>query len=361
MADEKIHKFIFYIVIVFIPIVCAYSIWIGPQVDWNFYLTAWEYFVNGQNPYILPDPPNPFLPCYYPLGFLSFSIFYYIYPLLPKALFCISWLGTGLLINKICRKYKVTNGNTLLYSGLIIVNPYYGVIVMVSGHYDVLVGLCVFLAVYSIERYAQIRAGLYIACAFLLKFVGLIILFPITILKKKLNWKTAVMAVGISGIIYLFGYFVWGTSVFFPFTSQLFREGSGSSIYAFFENILGIDLTPFIIPILIGGCAIVSIFLYFQNTDISTYCLILLIGFSLVFQTFYLQYTLWYWPLVIYWSITHKNALKWTMVLYFSIIGFPLYYYWWSPYLSIITFVASLIFIVLLFLNRERGNAIQKN
>lgn len=358
MADEKIHKIIFYIVIIFIPLVSLYSLWIGPQVDWVYYLKAWEYFSKGLNPYLIPDPPIMGLPCYYPLGFLSLSVFYLIYPLLPKVVFCIAWLGTGLLINNFCKKYNVSNRSTLLYSGIIIVNPYYAIIVMVSGHYDVLVGLCVFFAVYSIERYKQIQAGLYVAFAFLLKFIGLVILFPITILKRKVNWKTLAIAGGISGIVYLIGYLVWGTSIFFPFTAQIAQAGSGSSIYVFIRDTFGIDLANYIIPILIGGCVMVSVFLYIENTDISTYCLILLIGFSIVFQTFYLQYTLWYIPLTLYWSITHKNALKWTIVLYYSIIIIPLYYFWVDDRLSIITFVATLIFIVLLFLNRNKGKEI---
>ena len=268
------------------------------------------------------------------------------------------------MINKICKEHDVSDKLTLFYVlGWIIINPFYLETILIEGIYDVVVGLCVLLAVYCIDHSEQIKSGIYTAFAFLLKFIGLILAFPVVFMKKKINWRLGLVAVSIGGGIYLLGFIFWGTSVFDPFLTHLLRDPEGSSIFTFIYEVLGIDLSEYMIYLLIIGVVIVIVFFYFQNDDISTYSLILIILLILVLPVLFPHYVLWFLPLTLYWSIKHKSALKRTIILYFIVMGLILFGINAEifnsrvrSYLSIISFIASAIFVIMIYLENRKEN-----
>lgn len=364
MASEKTHTAINYVILISIPIAIFITIITGNVQEWTFqsgvyeslehytvFEDAWNAILTGANPYTLPT-----YPCPYPIGFLAFSGLYYFYYLLPKIFFCLIWLLTAYVINRICKEYDITDKSTILFCVFfIILNPMYLSTTMIQGWYDGIVGLCILLAVYAIDHSKQIKSGIYAALALLFKFIGLIVLFPIVFVKKKINWRTGLVFASICGGLYLFAYLLWGTSAFFPWEAHLFAHSpEGSSIFAIIYDIFGIDLSKYIIYLLIIGVFIVIGFLYFQNNDISTYSLIIIILFILILPVFWGQYMLWFIPLAIYWSITHNYALKGTFSLYLCALILLLHFYYVTSIFTIITYILSLVFVLLVYLNRNK-------
>jgi len=370
MASEKIHSQINYLILILTPIIIIITLLIRPPFtieifgipftvgdDYFFYEQNWLNVLQGINPYPM---------CAYPIGFLAFAGFYFFYPTLPKVFFCLIWLLTIYLMNKICKKHNISNNTTIIFCvGWLLINPLYIGTTLIMGHFDILVGFCILLAVYSADQSEEIKSGIYTALVFLLKFVGLILAFPLVFMKKKINWRLGISALSISGIFYLFGFLFWGTSAFEPILYHIFREPSGSSIFLFFKEVLGIDLSPFIIPLLIIGVIIVIVFLYSQNNDLSTYSLIILICFNLILPVFYVQYLLWFLPLALYWSIKHNNALHRMLVLYFSVMYISVqlaiipFLSELQPYFSILSFIMSVLFVIVLYLYRTKDKELK--
>ncbi|NVM28768.1 MAG: DUF2029 domain-containing protein [Candidatus Helarchaeota archaeon] len=363
MASEKTHTAINYVILISIPIAIFIAIITGDALTWTFesgitdildhYLNfekVWIAILTGVNPYT-----NPSFACPYPIGFLAFSGLFHFYKLLPKIFFCLIWLLTAYVINRICKEYNITDKSTILFCVFfIILNPMYLSTTMLQGWYDGIVGLSILLAVYAIDHSKQIKSGIYAALAFLFKFIGLIVLFPIVFVKKKINWRTGITAASICGGLYLFAYLLWGNSAFYPFWLHLFRDPEGASIFVIIYDIFGIDLSKYIIYLLIIGVFIVIGFLYFQNNDISTYSLIIIILFILILPVFWGQYMLWFIPLAIYWSITHNYALKGTFSLYLCALILLLHFYYVTSIFTIITYILSLVFVLLVYLNRNK-------
>ncbi len=325
MGSQKIHKWINYTLVIITPIVIIIAILWGAEFSFDFdyiwYQQDWNALLQGQNPYDYWIDSTP-VTCAYPLGFLTFAGLYVIHQLLPKVFFVCCWIVIAFVINKICEKYEISDKSSILYSlCFVMLNPFYWISGLMLGRYDIIVGLCVLLAVIAIDSAEQIKSGIYTALSFLLKYVGLILIFPVVFVKKRINWRTGLVALSISGAIYLIGFLLWGTSVFDPFLAHLFREAEGQSIFTFISDVLGIDLSKYIIYLLLGGAIIVAIFLYYQNDDIATYSLILIICFILILPVFYPQYILWFFPLLVYWSIRHNYAYKAIIIIYMGLIG----------------------------------------
>lgn len=362
MTSDKLYSIINYVILISLPIIITITILTGTILCYTFsggtteclrhYLDFeewWTDILTGSNPYTGLNP------CAYPLGFLAFSGLFYFYELLPKIFFCLIWMLIAYYMNKICKEYKVTDKSTILFCVfLVILNPMYVSTTLLQGWYDGIVGLSVLLAVYTIDHSQQVKSGIYASAALLFKFIGLIILFPIIIAKKKIHWRTGITALAICGGIYLFAYLLWGTSAFFPFWTHLFRDPEGSSIFIIINDLFGIDLSKYIIYILIIGLVIVVGFLFLKNTDISTYSFILILLFILILPVFWGQYTLWFIPLALYWCITHNYALKRTIVLYICALFLLLHFYYITSIFTIITFLISLGFVLLLYLNRKK-------
>ncbi len=362
MASKKFHSYVNYCIIALVPIViCITLLWgvketfevfgvVIPTPDYiQYYERDWAAVLNLQNPY--PD-------CLYPPGFLIFSGFYYFHPLLPKVFFCLIWIITGLYLNKMCKEHDVSRKSTLYYVfALILFHPLYWGITVISGHYDVTVGLCVLLAVYGIDHSNQLRSGIYSAFAFLLKFIGLILIFPLVFLKKKINWRIGVIFIAICGGIYLIGYFLWGVAVFEPILIHIYREPEGGSIFTFISDFLGIDSSLLIAMVLIAGMFVIAIFLYFQNTDICSFSLILILLFLLILPVVWLHYAAWFLPLAAYWSITHNGKLQGT-IFYYHIGGLIAALVSWfiATWLgAIIFFGSTAAFVFLIYLFRNKG------
>ncbi|MHA1264954.1 MAG: hypothetical protein ACTSRS_06920 [Candidatus Helarchaeota archaeon] len=367
MASEKFHKTIDYIILFMIPLVIGLTILIGvrPTLDifglsietpdyLNYYQNYWSKLLNLENPYPATQ---------YPIGFLAFGGLYAIYYLLPKIFFCLSWIYTGYFIHGLCKKYEVSRKSTLYYVfALILLNPVYLGSILASGHYDPVVGLCILLAVFSLQQSKQIRSGLYAACALLLKFLGLILIFPLVFLKKKINWKIGVIFLTLAGGVYLFGYYLWGTPVFQPFFDQIFRVPESGPIFIL-SQWLGISTGTLLTLAFIGGILIVIIFLYYQNTDFITFSLILILLFILVLPSVWVHYATWFLPLSVYWCLTHNGKLQGT-VAYYHFGGLVAALVSWpgqqtgDPLLitigGVIFLIVTIIYVLLLFKHRIR-------
>ncbi|MHA1426996.1 MAG: glycosyltransferase 87 family protein [Candidatus Helarchaeota archaeon] len=366
MGSEKIHRWVNYVLLISIPAVIIITILFGAEFsydnDYVLYQQDWTALLQGQNPYHYLNADLQETMCYYPLGFLAFAGLYVFYGLLPKIFFTCIWIVIAFVINKICYKFEITDKSTILYSlCFIMLNPFYWISGLMLGRYDIVVGLCVLLAVYAIDNAEQIKSGIYAAQAFLLKYVGLILLFPLVFVKKKINWRIGLLAIGISGAVYLFGFFLWGIVIFDPFIVHLTRDPGGQSIFTFIYDVFGIDLSKYLIYLLIIGVFIVACFLYFQNDDISTYSLILIICFILILPVFYPQYILWFFPLLSYWSIRHNYAFKRTIIMYMGIIGLvwigTFYKIGYPPILSIFSVIINGIFILLIYFENKKHKA----
>jgi len=369
MGSEKIHRWINYILLIITPIIIIVTILWGAEFSFDFdyilYQQDWTALIQGQNPYHYVNAEMQEVMCAYPLGFLVFAGLYIFHGLLPKVFFACMLVVIAFVINKICYKYKITDKSSIMFSlGFIFLNPYYLMAGLMLGRYDIVVGLCVLLAVYAVDNAEQLKSGIYTALAFLLKYIGLILLFPVVFVKKKINWRAGLVAVAISGAVYLFGFLLWGTTVFDPFIEQLLRDPGGQSIFTFILDTFGIDLSKYIVYILILGVFIVAIFLYFQNDDISTYSLILIICFILILPVFYPQYILWFFPLLIYWSIRHNYAYRATIVIYMGVIGLV-----WlgtffnignTPLLSIFSIIINGIFALLIYFENRRHKILNR-
>jgi len=329
--------------------------------DYQYYRQYWAALLEGQNPYNFWIDSNH-ISCLYPVGFLVFAGLFYIHTILPKVFFCLVWMYTAVIINKICKEYNLTKNSTLLYSlGLVALNPYYWQLVLVIGNVDVVVGLCVLLSVYCIKNSKQIKSGIYTLFAFLIKFIGIILFFPVVFTKKKINWKLGVIFIsGFCGM-YLLGFILWGQSIFNPFLNQLLREPEGTSISFYISSIFGINFSYFSIILSIIGIVFVIIFFYLKNNEIATYSILFIIYFILILPVFNPQYTLWYFPLVIYWSIIHDYALMRTITLYFPLILILLSFREITPIFSILGFIISLSFMILIYLNRTRDKITENN
>ncbi len=376
MASDKFHSYINYFIIIVTPIIICATILVGvkdtlqflgfniPTPDYiNYYMDDWNAVFTGQNPYYYFDPMvGDWVGCLYPPGFLVFSVFYRIYPLLPKVVFCLIWIFTGLYINKLCKKYNTSRKSTIYYTlALHVAHPLYWGIIIISGHYDVAVGLCVLLAVYCMDKGEQIKSAMYSAFAFLLKFIGLILIFPLVFLKKKINWRAGVVFVAICGGVYLLGYLFWGAYVFDPILVHIFRDPEGGSIFTIISQFLGIGISTMMLALLIGGMIIVAIFLYWQNTDVASFSLILILLFLLILPVIWIHYAAWFLPLTIYWSLTHNGRLQGTIFYYHmgGLVACLSYQMLLDQGLgwvgSLIYFIITLIFVLIIFLYRKKG------
>lgn len=372
MASEKFHQYVNYILLISIPIIIFVTVIIGINMTLEifgisietpdyieFYERDWRTLLQFQNPY-------PY--CLYPLGFLTFGGLYFFHPLLPKVFFCLILVLTAFLIHKICRDYGASRKTTIYFVFVVtLFNPFYLGITIISGHYDVTVGLVVLLAVYAIDKSEQIKSGLFCALAFLLKFIGLILVFPLVIAKRKINWRVGVTFAAISGGAYLIGYFLWGPSIFSIWV-HIFRSPEGGSIFTALSNFFNIDVSILVLLILLAGMIFVSVFLYFQNGDYSSFSLILILGFILVLPVIWIHYVSWFLPLVIYWSIKHNGKYQTTIGLYHVgglIAGIVYMNYYWSGIGlewigSIIFLIITLGFIILIFFNRTKDDSDRK-
>ncbi len=378
MASEKFHRVVKYVLLICIPIMVTISILVGTPVGVNvfgiwipspdyplYYVNDWTALLGGQNPYnYLCDAG--FCHCYYPLGFLSFAGLFSIHFLAPKVVLCLVWIFTAYKLNELCKKYDLSQRSTIYFSLVIVMfNPFYIISLLVGGTFDVLIGLCILLAVIAIDENKQIRSGIYLALAFLFKYIGMVILLPLVFLKKKLNWKTGLIFGFIGGGVYLLGFLLWGPDILYAFTSQLSR----SDIFPYVAGILGISVNTLYLLLLVGGGIVLAIIAYFlssKNTDASSYSLIFLFVFLMIL-TLTVRWVppgaaAWLLPLLIYWSITHEGKFQMTLGLY-QLSGIPIMIFWglfWGNDLfewigQIIFVCVSGIFALLIYLNRTNG------
>lgn len=324
MASEKFHKYVNYALLMAIPLVIIGTILFGANdvfvffgleietPDYaNYYRIFWETLLNLENPYPTTQ---------YPIGFLAFAGLYWIYDLLPKIFFCVTWIFTGYLINQLSKKHNASRKSTLYYVfALIVLNPVYLGSILVAGNYDVVLGLCILLAVITFHKAEQVKSGIYTALALLLKFLGGILIFPLVFLKRKINWKIGISFSVISVGVYLLGYIFWGNPVFQPFLDQVLAPDSAlNDILLKIATVLGIDVILLIIGILFMGAFVFALILYFMNTDGITFSLISILGFIMVLTLshVYVHYGTWFLPLAAYWCLTHNGKLQGTIALY---------------------------------------------
>ncbi|MHA1648609.1 MAG: hypothetical protein ACTSYB_00325 [Candidatus Helarchaeota archaeon] len=361
MVSDRTYSLINYYFLINIPVAIIIAFLVPvPEWDYKYYEIYWNALLQGQNPYSFFYPDFGItMSCPYPIGFLSFSGLYYFHFLFPKIFFCLIWLLTAFILNKICKELNVSDRTTVIYCvGVMTLHPlFYIRILLNASHYDSIVGLSILLAIYYLDKSNQIKSGFYAVVAFLFKFIGLILLFPMIFIKKKIRLKVALIFGSIGGFIYLIGFLLWGTNVFEPFITHLIRNPEGASILLFLENLLGIDISKIFPILLISAAFLLAIFLYFFNDDVTTYSLILIISFILILPVFFMQYVLWFIPLTIYWSIKHNDALLRTIIIY-SIILHLSFFLWelfgdnlFSPFIA---FIASIIFLILVFMYKDK-------
>ena len=347
MASEKVHRVANYVLLICIPIMIAITILVGapesyqlfgmtmPTPDYPiYYVQDWIALFSGQNPYHYICGAGGYCSCYYPPGFLSLVgfIFFYAFDLLgPKIFLCLIWIFTAYKVNALCKKYAIPLKATIyLVFVIILFNPFYLASLLITGTYDVLIGLFVLLAVIAIDENEQIRSGIYAALALLFKFIGLAIIAPLVFIKKKINWKTGLIFVLICGGVYFIGFLLWGSYVLNSFTLHLAR----SEIITSIAGVLGISLNTLLLLLLAGGgivLAIIGYFLYSKNTDPASFTLIFILVFLMLFALVVrwvpVAAMVWFLPLFIYWSVTHDYKLNKTIGLY-QVAGIPIMIFW---------------------------------
>jgi hypothetical protein len=212
----------------------------GPHYDYHSYMAQWARALAGHNPW-LNDPRNAYGP-----GHELLAPFFFIHPLLPKAVFVLSWFGCFIVVFEAAGRDAMMGLASFL---TLFATPFFDILVCFFGVEDILVAFLTLLAIDLKVRKAQ-----EVAPALLLAFAALIKVYPLAISPFLATERGAIdrrflracLSAVAGGLLLTIA--LWGNSVVQVVQLAATREGKMLSIFWYlsesrFSPLAGTGLT----------------------------------------------------------------------------------------------------------------------
>lgn len=229
----------------------------GPLHDYRGYLKQWNLVISGQEPWG-EHSGNAYGPAYN-----LFAIFYGFHPLLPKLLFCLTWLSCITYILGLYVRLKIDAIPTWTAFAFLALNPLFWVHTVIYGNFDIAVAAACLAAVGLRCRGQDRLAAVLLALAVLMKFYPMAMAPFLMFDGRRFNWRFSI-AFSVSILAgFLASVVIWGVSTIHPLlfaterVSKLvsifrFLRGEMSPLHLFTES-PNVDFLSLPLMVLVGG------------------------------------------------------------------------------------------------------------
>jgi len=293
-----------------------------PHHDYWAYLEQWDSIIKDD------FTINPYGVVHNFLGYLTFIPYIHV----PKALFASVYLfACYKLLGYVDGEKKQSSLILLL---ILLFNPLYLVFGLYYGSNDIFVaGLTILSIIYLNEKNAKI-AGILFAIAIAYKFYPGFILPFLIFRDKKLN-KHFLFSFTISlFLIYLSGYFIWGSAVLEPFRIGIDRPSKSLSIFRFIRGeyhplgFFGVQNADLYSIYLVLASFLLSIFLYlYYRLDFLLMALFSYVNVLLLFKVGHHQFYFLFLLMSIFIYVKNQDYLKRQKLLVLSNIAFWIWFF----------------------------------
>ena len=230
--------------------------------DYASFTVHWAHLLQGGDPWLFSSGEitgNAYGPLYNVFAYL-----YGIYSHLPHFIFILTWLALSRFTLNTSAETATEKEKTFLFCFLLL-NPFFLATVVSYGHFDIVVALFTVLAVLSVQKSAETKAGVSIGVAILFKLYPLFFIPFLFVGEKKLRWKFLFSTIATVVIGYSIAFLVWGKSVWVPFTYATDRQSTQLSIFRFFRSDLSptgnLDfLAPYFLVAAVGAWGLIYLF-----------------------------------------------------------------------------------------------------
>lgn len=232
----------------------------GPQHDYIAYLQQWDLVITGAD-----DPWGEHSSNAYGPAYNLFALPYSIHPLLPKLLFCFTWLCCSVYVIALFVRQRMDERVTWLAFAFLALNPLFWASTVIHGNFDIVVAAACLAAVAARWKRQDTLAALLLALAVLLKYYPLALAPFLMFDGWRFNRRFALVfgASVLAGM--LASVLVWGASTFDPLLFSMDRGSKSLSIFRFLRGELSPlrflmespNLDPLSTPVLIFGGGLV--------------------------------------------------------------------------------------------------------
>jgi hypothetical protein len=249
----------------------AFAVLTGPRQDYAAYLEIWGHVGRGGDPWWI-DPARGYpLNAYGPL-FLALTPVSMLHPLAPKVL--VTTVALGGLAWFASRLAGQGAGRARGAIALAIASIHVLIHTAWFGHFDVLAAVATVAAVSLARGGREAAAGASLGVGFLIKLMPAAVLpFLLVdcddVLKRRVRWRFALVAVATMAAGLLGAWLVWGDSCLRPFRFATVRASQGLSALRSLRAV-GIDLDGLSLPILLGACGVVWVACVARRLDVTT-------------------------------------------------------------------------------------------
>lgn len=228
----------------FIVTAIVLSVAFGARHDYVSFLDQWVHTMSGGDPW--DQSLHGQNPGYGPL-FNVFAPIAAVSSLLPKLVFTVAWVGTGVAVAHLFETDRASRHLAPAVLAYFVFTPYFWVEIAAYGHFDILPAAATLASVHLTLRHrVRLGAGI-LALGALLKIYP-IAAFPFLVAARPTRWKASVLSlVGTCAAVVAVSCGIWGTStltaILLPgrqksdlFSIFRFARGSYSPLRLFTDN-----------------------------------------------------------------------------------------------------------------------------
>jgi hypothetical protein len=242
----------------------ALAYFTGSRHDYPAYLRQWQVILEGSNPWLGTDNAYGMVH-----NLLAWTV--QIHQLLPKLLFAALLVTTGAISayaplgidDKTCDKQRYC-----LFLAFIL-SPFSLLTVSVYANNDILPAAAMIVAIIGLASFKnaliRLASGGILAIGCMTKFYPIIIVLPLSIRQRKVDWTFLCGFVGTLTFLASIAYGLWGKSIHSPLLYAALRRSRHLSIFNFLRNVIGIDLDRFSLVLMLAAFVTVFWFLVRKN------------------------------------------------------------------------------------------------
>jgi hypothetical protein len=276
----------------------------GAQHDYTAYLEQWDLIVSGaQDPWGMHSS-NAYGPAYN-----LFALPYLIHPLLPKLLFCFTWLCCSIYLVTLFIRQRNKGSAAWIAFVFIAMNPLFWVTTVIDGNFDIVVAAACLAGVAARSNRRDAVAAVLLALAVLLKYYPLAMVPFMMFDGRRLNRRfTLVFGISLVGGL-LASIWIWGLSTFEPLLFATDRPSKYLSIFYFFRGefsplqffMESPDLDGFSMPILLFGGGLVFALAWQRRLSVTPSAIVGMLTGLALYKVGHLQFLavvvllIWYW------------------------------------------------------------------
>lgn len=236
----------------------------GPRHDYPAYLKQWEVILSGSNPWVGTDNA-------YGMVHNLFAWTTQIDQLLPKLLFSALLAVTGAIsaYAPLGIKDKTCFEQRYSFFLVFILSPFSLITVSINANNDILPAAAMVLALIGVVTFKhdliRFLSGGILAIGCMSKFYPIIILPPLSIRHRQVDWAFVSGFVGTVALLISIANGLWGNSILSPLLNAGLRRSRHLSIFSFFRNVIGFDLDRFSIVLMLAAFVAVCWLLFKKN------------------------------------------------------------------------------------------------